>query len=174
MPRYLPVVSYVCYICGTRFDLENSFDRAARKVVHEPTACPACGAPIRSRVDITVGTAKDLILTHYQLPTYKKLYADAQEFFVKQCLTEKDIDALEALVRDLDVGAWAAADSQEKSSQKLSREDKQETSLIKRAAEEHKAGTLQQELHAAADLARATLGQEHEQHMKVFEQRAQR
>ncbi|KAB8140679.1 hypothetical protein F8S13_23305 [Chloroflexia bacterium SDU3-3] len=174
MPRYLPSVPYTCSICHTAFPLRTWFEPARPGVVQMPDSCPACGAPIRSRADLTVGTAKDLILTHYQLPTYKKLYADARGFFVKQCLTEKDIDTLEALVHDLDMAAWAAADSQEKASQKLSREDKQETSLIKRAAEEHKAGTLQQELRAAADQARAALRREREQHMRVFEQRAQR
>ncbi|GAB4211619.1 MAG: hypothetical protein OHK0022_46370 [Roseiflexaceae bacterium] len=173
MVRVLPSFTHTCHVCGTQFTVQNEtqFSGGRPQIVQTPTNCPACGAPIRAARPVEIGGVKDLILTHYGLPEYRKEYGTAQRFLEAVSLRPEDVDRYLDLLQQLDFAEWQQLDARQKAGQELTSEDRKETKIIGQARTDHERGKLLPVLRQAAEQAKATIQQERERYLQTYAER---
>ncbi len=173
MIRVVPSFTHTCHVCGTQFTVQNEtqtgFGRP--RIVQTPESCPACGAPIRAARSVEIGGVKDLILTHYGLPEYRKEYGTAQRFLEAVSLKPEDVDRYLELLEQLDFAEWQQLDTRHKAGQELSSEDRKETKIIGQARADHERGKLLPTLREAAEQAKAAIQRERERYLQTYAER---
>lgn len=173
MVRVLPSFTHTCHVCGTQFTVENvpQISGGRPQIVQTPESCPACGAPIRSARPVEIGGVKDLILTHYGLPEYRKEYGTAQRFLETVSLRPEDVDRYLELLEQFDFAEWQQLDARHKAGQELSSEDRKETKIIAQARADHERGKLLPVLREAVEQAKATIQRQHERYLQAYADR---
>lgn len=171
MTRFRPRSGHICHICGTSFEVSGELDPQSHRLTRTPDACPACTAPLKPSYPISVGAAKDLVLTYYRLAEYRRAYGTPRRFLERRCARPDDVDRYLELVLALDLDGWQASDAETNARCGPARGSRGETAAIRRARADLQSGRLPRALRTVAEQVKALLRQEREHYLQIYAQR---
>ena len=105
MTRLLEIFQHSCHVCSGHFEVAIH-EHDDLRLEYRPGQCLRCDAPLRFRSKVDVGMAKTLLLTLYDVPEYRKMYRNAEQFLIQVAVTEAGVDQYLAAVAALDYDAW--------------------------------------------------------------------
>lgn len=165
--RFIPQQEHTCHVCAHAFIVKTEFRRDAGELLSGPKVCPRCGVPLRYSGGKDIGAAKNLVLTHYGLDTYRNTFGTAVEFFLRHSRTDVDIEDYLALVARIDFAEWERDQQRAAARRGLSAAELAEHRIVPTARADAAAGALQAALRRAADAAKAILAEERARHYPV-------
>lgn len=173
MPRIIPKYDYTCYVCGTSFTIVNNVDfdptdPASFEPLKNQVECPCCTAPVRGKGELTIGTARDLILSLYNASFAQDDYGDIDTFFESLVLTLDDVHTLLGIVKQLNYAAWIESVSTKAAN---NRESREELRVAKQAWHESQNGLLQPKLDALTHRISAKLEQQRANYLTRYSER---
>jgi hypothetical protein len=105
--RYLPQFQHDCHICHTTFQVQNLKEgRNPGPSRQVPSQCPACEAPIRGRIAVEIGRAKQLLFALMGEESFVREYGDLLYHLHTYVIVEEELDKYLNLIRDMDYEKW--------------------------------------------------------------------
>ncbi len=153
-----------CHICGTEYEglivhswneqLSGPFPKDKYKI-----SCPKCGAPYRTKINPSVGTAKDVLMEIVSSPE------KAGDLLFRLSLTEEDVDRWKKIMLEMDYEEWEKhnlefrkdmKDLSENSSARLDKNSKKRDELAKLKQE----GKIQELIEKVVSAAKQKIKEE--------------
>lgn len=155
-----------CHICGTKYqglDILSWNESLSGPMPENKTACPNCGAPFRSKVNPSIGTAKDVLM---KMIGSKE---DAVKLLFDFSLNDSDVEEWKKIMLEMDYEEWRK-NSEEftKSLGGLSEEQvdsfNKNDAIRKELEELEKKGELQEIIEEVSNIAKGKILEEKNKH----------